>query len=120
MKYAARNYAFRLLKSQCEENKKTKNLCFEKYLQSKYLTSLPPLLARLVLKARLRMCDVNNLRIKYGFDLNFPFCRKEAETLQHILQCDCVPFVKHKTAISVNVLLQQRYNTETLKNGESF
>ena len=32
VKYAVRNYAFRLLKSQCKENEKTKNLCFEKYL----------------------------------------------------------------------------------------
>ena len=47
VKYVVRNYAFRLLKSQCKENKKTKNLCFEKYLQSKYLTSLPPLLTKL-------------------------------------------------------------------------
>ena len=29
VKYAVRNYAFRLLKSQCKDNKKTKNLCFE-------------------------------------------------------------------------------------------
>ena len=44
VKYAVWNYAFWLLKSQCTENKKT--LCFEKYLQSEYLTSLPPLLAQ--------------------------------------------------------------------------
>ena len=37
--------------------------------------------------------------------------RKEAETLRHILQCECVPFVKHKTGISLNLLLQQRHNT---------
>ena len=30
-KYAVRNFAFRLLKSQCKESEKTKNLCFEKY-----------------------------------------------------------------------------------------
>ena len=35
--------------------------------------------------------------------------------VQHILQCDCVPFVKHKTGISADVLLQQRHNTETVK-----
>ena len=40
VKSAVRNYAFRLLKSQCKENKKSKNFCFEKYLQSEYLTSL--------------------------------------------------------------------------------
>ena len=118
MKYAVWNYAILLLKSQCKENKKTKNLCFEKYLLSEYLTSLPPLLAILVFKARLRMYDVkDNFKIKYGFDLNCPFCRKGAETLQHLLQCDCVPFVKH---ILVNDLLQQRRNTGLLKNGESF
>ena len=86
VKYDVRNYAFRLLKSQCKENKKTKNLCFEKFLQSEYLTSVPPLLARLVFKARLRMYDVkDNFKMKYGFDLNCPFCRKESETLHHIL-----------------------------------
>ena len=53
--------------------------------------------------------------MKYGFDLNCPFCRKEAETLQHISQCDCVPFVKYKTGIPVNVLLQKRYNIGALK-----
>ena len=121
VKHAVRNYAFQLLKSQCKENKKTKNLCFEKYFQSKYLTSLPPLLARLVFTARLRMYDVkNNFKVKYRFDLNCPFCRKEAETLQHTLQCDCVLFVKHKTGISVNVLLQQRHNTEALKKWGKF
>ena len=82
VKYAVRNYAFRLLKNHCQENKRTKNLCFEKYLQSKYLTSLPLLIARLVFKARLIMYDVkNNFKMKYGFDLNCPFCREEAETL---------------------------------------
>ena len=82
-----RNYACRLLKSQCKEDKKTQNLCFEKYLQSEYLTSLSPLLARLALKARLRMYDVkDNFKIKYGFDLNITFCRKEAETLENITE----------------------------------
>ena len=90
-------------------------------MQSEYLTSLPALLARLVFKAKLRMYDVkNNFKIKYGFDVNCPFCGKEAKTLQHILQCDCVPFVKHKTGISVNVLFQQRHNTGASKNEESF
>ena len=66
VKYAVRNYAFQLLKSQCKENNKTKNLCFEKYFQSKYLKSVHPLLARLIFKARLRMYDVkNNFNIKY-------------------------------------------------------
>ena len=62
----------------------------------------------------------DNLKIKYGFDLNYPFCRKKAETLQHILQCDCVPFVKHKTGISVNVLLEQRHKTGALKKWGKF
>ena len=52
--------AFLLLKSQCKENKKTHNLCLEKYLESEYLTSLPPLLARLVFKARSRMYNVQD------------------------------------------------------------
>ena len=121
VKYAVKNYAFRFFKSQCKKNKKTKNLCFEKYLQSEYLTSLPPLLARLVSKAKLRMYDVkDNFKIKHGFDLNCFFCRKEAETLQHILKCDCVLFVKHKTGISVIVLLQQRHNAGVLKKWKNF
>ena len=62
----------------------------------------------------------DNFSVKYGFDLNCPFCRKEAEILQHILLCDYVPFVKHKTGISVNVLLQQRHNTGALKKGSKF
>ena len=104
VKYAVRNYAFRfILKSQCKENKKTKNLCFEKYLQSEYLYDVK-----------------DNFKIKYGFDLNCPFCRKAIEILQHILQCDCVPIVKHKVGISVNVLLQQRHNTGALKKWEKF
>ena len=49
-----------------------------------------------------------------------PFSRKEAETLEHILQCDCVPFVKHRTGISVNVLLQHRHNTGALKKWAKF
>ena len=36
VKCAVRNYAFRLLKNQCKEYQKAKNLCFEKYLQSEY------------------------------------------------------------------------------------
>ena len=105
---------FGSLKSQCKENNKTKNL------HSEYLTSLPPLLARLVFKASLRMYDVkDNFKIKYGFDLNCPFCRKEAETLQHILRCDCVPFVKHKTGILVS-RVQQRHNTGSYKKWGKF
>ena len=96
-------------------------ICFEKYLQSEYLKSLPHLLARLVFKARSRMYDVkDNFKVKYGFDLNCPFCRKEAETLQHILLCDCVPFVKDKKGMSVNVLLQQMHNTGALRKWAKF
>ena len=94
VKYAVMNYAFRFLKSQCKENNKLK-ISVLKHICSQNTW---------VLKARLRMYDVKeNFKIKYGFDLNCPFCRKEVETLQHILQCDCVPFVKHKTGISANV-----------------
>ena len=39
-------------------------------------------------------------------------------TLKHILLHDCVPFVKHKTGISVNVLLQQRHEHGLLKIGK--
>ena len=38
VKYAVRNYTFQLLKRSV---KKIGNLCFEKYLQSEYLTTLP-------------------------------------------------------------------------------
>ena len=89
VKYAVRNYALKKIR-------KLKISVLKKFLHSEYLTSLPPLLARLVFKARLRIYDVkDNFQIKHGFDLNCPFCRKEAETLQHILQCGCVSFVKH-------------------------
>ena len=81
VKYAVRNYAFRFLKSQCKENKKNKNLCFGKYLQSEYLTLLPPLLARSVFKARLRMYDAkDNFKIKYRFDLN---CLSVGKMMKH-------------------------------------
>ena len=107
VKYAVTNYAFRLLKSQCKENKKTKKFLFRKIFAVRVLDIITSFNCKISLQ-RLGTYDVkDNFEIKYGFDLNCPFCRKEAETLQHILQCDCVPFVKHKTRISI-------------KNGESF
>ena len=62
----------------------------------------------------------DKFKVKYGFDLNCPFCRKEAETLQRILMCDCVPFVKHKTSVSVNLLLLQRHDRGSLKKSGKF
>ena len=37
----------------------------------------------------------DNFKFEYRFYLNCPFCRKEAETLEDILQCDCVHFVNY-------------------------
>ena len=37
-----------------------------------------------------------------------------------MLQCDCVPFIEHKTGISVKVLLQLRDNTGALKKWAKF
>ena len=46
----------------------------------------------------------------------------EGKKIKHynIYYCDCTPFVKHKTGILVNVLLQQRHNTGALKKWAKF
>ena len=77
---------------------KTQNLCFEKYLPVTLLGVIMSLTCK-VRKHDRGMYDVkDSFKIKMGlicFELPFVL-EREAETLEYILRCDCVPFVKHK------------------------
>ena len=51
-------------------------------------TKLDPPIARVLMKARLRMFEVKvNFKKKYNYKLNCPFCTDETETFDHIFQC---------------------------------
>ena len=63
------------------------NFCY-KFKSVDYVTKLDPEIARVLIKARLRMFEVKvNFKKKYNYKLNCPFCTDETETFDHIFQC---------------------------------
>ena len=87
VKRQIQHYVFNCLLEICHGNRKTTALRYNKFKSINYLTKLDPPIARVLIKARLRMFEVKiNFKIKYSYKLNFPFCTDETETSDHILQ----------------------------------
>ena len=81
-------YVFNCLLESCQSNRKTALLRYNKFKSVDYLTKLDPEIARVLIKARLRMFEVKvNFKKKYNYKLNCPFCTDETETFDHIFQC---------------------------------
>ena len=75
-------YAFSHLTMECSYNRKTWHFKLETFQPSAYLALLPPDVARLILRARLRMLDLKVIfKKKYGHSLNCLFCSAESEHL---------------------------------------
>ena len=88
VKKQVKTYAFSQLIEECSDNRKTWHLKFETFHLSAYLASLPPDVARVILRARLRMLDLKvNFKKKYDHNLNCPFCSSEPEEFDHIFMC---------------------------------
>ena len=67
---------------------KTWHLKFQTFQPSACLALLPPNVARVILRARLRMLDFKvNFRKKYEHNFNCPFCSVESEHFDHIFIC---------------------------------
>ena len=78
-------YGFNCLLESCHSDRKTALL---RYKSVDYLTKLDPPIARVLIKARLRMFEVKiNFKKKISYELNCPFCTDETETFDHIFQC---------------------------------
>ena len=86
-------YVFNYLLESCQSNRKTALLRYNKFKSVDYLTKLDPPIARVLIKARLRMFEVKaNFKKKYNYKLSCPFCTYETETFDHICQCpDGIP-----------------------------
>ena len=72
-----KRHTFKDLTDQCETNWKTMHLKYSKLGQSTYFTALKPKYARVIFKARTRMCDIKvNFTEQYEGNTFCPFCRK--------------------------------------------
>ena len=81
-------YAFSHLTEECSYNRKTWHLKFETFQPAAYLALLPPDVARVILRARLRVLDLKmNFKKKYEYDLNYPTCNVETENFDDIFIC---------------------------------
>ena len=81
-------YVFNCLLESCQSNRKTALLRYNKFKSVDYLTKLDPEIARVLIKARLRMFEVKvNFKKKYNYKLSCPLCTDETETFDHIFQC---------------------------------
>ena len=81
-------YVFNFLLESCHSNRKRALLRYNKFKSVDYLTKLDPPIARVLIKARLRMFDVKiNFKKKCNYKLNCPFCTDETETFDDIFQC---------------------------------
>ena len=71
-------YVFSSLLESCQSNRKTALLRYNKFKSVDYLTKLDPPIARVLIKARLRMFEVKvNFKKKYNYKLNCPLCTDE-------------------------------------------
>ena len=81
-------YVSNCLLESCHSNRKTALLRYNKLKSVDYLTKLDPPIARVLIKARLRMFEVKiNFKKKYNYKLNCPFCTDETEIFDHIFKC---------------------------------
>ena len=81
-------YVFNCLLESCQSNRKTALLRYNKFKSVEYLTKRDPEIARVLIKARLRMFEVKvNFKKNNNYKLNCPFCTDETETFDHIFQC---------------------------------
>ena len=65
-----KTYAFSHLTEECSYNRKAWHLKFETFQPSAYFALLPPDVARVILRARLRMLDLTvNFKTKYEHSL---------------------------------------------------
>ena len=88
VKKQVKTYAFSQLTEECSDNRKAWHLKFETFHLSAYLALLPPDVARIILRARLRLLDLKmNFKKKYDHNLNRPFCSSELEEFDHIFMC---------------------------------
>ena len=63
----------------CQSNRKTALLRYNKFKPVDYLTKRDPEIARVLIKARLRMLEVKvNFKKKYDYKLNCPFCTDDS------------------------------------------
>ena len=70
-------------------NKKNQHVWYARLETQPYKTSLDPVYARCVFRARVNMFDINaNFKNKYDSDLSCPFCITEEETFDHIFICE--------------------------------
>ena len=70
VKKQVKTHAFSQLTEECSYDRKTWHLKFETFHLSAYLALLPPDVARVTLKARLRMLDLKvNFKKKYDHNL---------------------------------------------------
>ena len=85
VKKQVKTYAISQLTEECSDNRYLK---FKTFHLSAYLALLPPDVARVILRARLRMLDLKvNFKKKYDHNLNCPFCSSEPEEFDHIFMC---------------------------------
>ena len=83
-----KHHAFEHLTGQCGTNRKTMHLKYSKLGQATYFTALKPKYARVIFKARTRMYDIKtNFTEKYEGNTFCPFCRRNAESFEHIFKC---------------------------------
>ena len=83
-----KHHAFEHLTSQCGTNRKTMHLKYSKLGQTTYFTALKPKYAKVIFKARTRMYDIKtNFTEKYVGNTFCPFCRRNAESFEHIFKC---------------------------------
>ena len=84
-----KHHSFNHLISQCETNRKTMHLKYSKLGQSKLFTAVKPKYARVIFKARTRMYGFKaNFKEKYENSTFCPFCRRDAESFEHIFKCE--------------------------------
>ena len=80
-------YVFNCPLEGCHSNRKTAVLRYNKFKSVDYLTKLGPPVAKVSVKARLRMFEVKiHFKRKYNYKLNYPFCIDGAQTFDHIFQ----------------------------------
>ena len=104
----------------CSTNKKICLLSYSKLMRAPYLSKFKPEVARMVFRARVGVYDIkDNVKRKYGSDLNCPFCRQLHENFEHIFQCNSGIFCRRSlrgTTLSELATMKDTQKTKRLAN----
>ena len=87
VKKAVRDYAFEMLKTDCQSKSKTQHMKYEEFKTQEYIKKMYPDDAKIVFRCRSKTLNIKQHTMYQNRSLECRWCGVTDETLQHIVNC---------------------------------